>query len=53
MERGGGGNKGGSIRYWNGWERGTEGQEIKQKYAGVGEGGTKDSLLRVSDIRET
>jgi hypothetical protein len=27
--------KGGSIRYWNGWERGTEGQKIKQKYVGV------------------
>ena len=28
-EKGGGGNKGGSIRIWRRYERGTEGQEIK------------------------
>lgn len=34
-EKGGGGNKGGSIRIWR-YERGTEGQEIKEKEVAEG-----------------
>ena len=54
---------GASIRYWKGGETGTKGQEkksmkkkgqeIEQKYVGVGGWGTEDSLLWVSDIRES
>ena len=64
-DRGREGNKGvgASIRYWKGGETGTKGQEkksmkkkgqeIEQKYVGVGGWGTEDSLLWVSDIRES
>jgi hypothetical protein len=35
-ERGGGRNKGGSLRNWRRCESGTEGQEIEQKYVAKG-----------------